>query len=64
MQKKALTKISSMHWVGKVTFSLVFIGCILLSFTINNLTDDFFKQMGITKKESDNKIQVEFLGDI
>ena len=62
MKKITVNRISTMLRTGIITFSLVVAGIMLLSFTINKLTDDFLKQLGITKPAADSKITNSILG--
>ena len=62
MQKKSFNKFPALLRVSIATFSLALAGFMLFSFTVNKLTDDFLKQLGITKTDADNKITSSMLG--
>ena len=62
MKKISSNKFLALLQIGIATFSLVVASILLLSFTINKLTDDFLKQLGITKPVADNKITNSILG--
>lgn len=62
MQKKSLNGLLIVLRICIVTFILAIISLVLFSFTIDKISEDFFKQLGISKSEADKKITGSLLG--
>ncbi|CAN5758853.1 hypothetical protein BH11BAC3_BH11BAC3_11870 [soil metagenome] len=62
MEQSSLKKASRQLHITLVAGSFFIISLLLFSFTAIKLTDDFFKQLGITKTDADKKITNSILG--
>ena len=62
MRKKLLNTMITRLRICIAAFILVILSLFLFSFTVQNLTGDFLKQLGISRAEADNKITSSLLG--